>query len=106
MKLVLHHKIISMKKEIIKAGQIKMDFLLQAADNNGSATMFEFAAPAGAKVPVTYYHEHFEETIYGLERIITFTVEGKAIDITPGETHFIPRGAVHSFDNLTQADTR
>ena len=95
-----------MKKETIKAGQITIDFLLEAADTNGSAAMFEFTVPAGAKVPVPHYHEHFDETIYGLEGVITFTVEGKAIDIAPGETYFIPRGAVHGFNNLKQEDSR
>ncbi len=88
-----------MQKETIKAGQTTIGFLLQAADNNkGADAMFEFTVPAGAKVPVTYYHEHFDETIYGIERIITFTVEAKAIDIAPGETCFIPRGAVHDLE--------
>ena len=89
-----------MKRESIKAGQVTIEFLLEAADTNGSAAMFEFAVPAGAKVPIPHYHEHFDETIYGLAGIMTFTVEGKAIDIAPGETCFIPRGAVHGFENL------
>ena len=89
-----------MKRETIKAGQVTIEFLLEAADTNGSAAMFEFAVPAGAKVPIPHYHEHFDETIYGLAGIMTFTVEGKAIDIAPGETCFIPRGAVHGFENL------
>jgi quercetin dioxygenase-like cupin family protein len=89
-----------MKRETIKAGQVTIEFLLEAADTNGSAAMFEFAVPAGAKVPMPHYHEHFDETIYGLAGIMTFTVEGKAIDIAPGETCFIPRGAVHGFENL------
>ena len=95
-----------MKTETIKAGQISIDFLMEAADTNGSAAMFEFTVPAGAKVPIPHYHEHFDEIIYGLEGIMTFTVEGKAIDIAPGETCFIPRGAVHGFDNLSQNDAR
>ena len=95
-----------MKKETIKAGQITIDFLLEAADTNGSAAMFEFTVPAGAKVPIPHYHEHFDETIYGLEGILTFTVDGKVTDIAPGETCFIPRGAVHGFDNLKGADTK
>jgi hypothetical protein len=37
---------------------------------------------------------------------VTFTVDGKAIDIRPGETCFIPRGAVHGFDNLKQEDAK
>lgn len=95
-----------MKKERINAGQIIIDFLQEAADSNGSAAMFEFTVPVGAKTPIPHYHEHFDETIYGLSGVLTFTVNGKAIDIAPGETCFIPRGAVHGFDNLTQSDAR
>jgi quercetin dioxygenase-like cupin family protein len=95
-----------MKKETIKVGQVAIDFLLEAADTNGSAAMFEFTVPSGAKVPTPHYHEHFDETIYGLAGIMTFTVEGEAIDIIPGETCFIPRGAVHGFNNLQQTDAK
>ena len=95
-----------MKRETIKAGQVTIEFLLEAADTNGSAAMFEFAVPAGAKVPIPHYHEHFDETIYGLAGIMTFTVDGKAIDIAPGETCFIPRGAVHGFENLNNEDAK
>ena len=95
-----------MKRETIKAGQITIDFLLEAADTNGAAAVFEFTVPAGARVPMPHYHENFDETIYGLAGIMTFTVEGKAIDIAPGETYFIPRGAVHGFNNLKQEDAK
>ena len=95
-----------MKREIIKAGQVTIDFLLEAADTNGSAAMFEFTVPAGARVPLPHYHENFDETIYGLVGIMTFTVEGKAIDIAPGETCFIPRGTIHGFNNLGQQDAK
>ena len=91
-----------MKKETIKAGQLTIDFLLEAADTNGTAAMFEFTVPSGARVPAPHYHEHFDETIYGVEGIMTFAVDDKAIDIGPGETLFIPRGVVHGFDNLKQ----
>jgi len=95
-----------MKKETIKAGQITIDFLLEASDTNGSAAVFEFTVPAGARVPAPHYHENFDETIYGLSGIMTFTVEGRDIDIAPGDTYFIPRGAVHGFNNLKQDDAK
>jgi quercetin dioxygenase-like cupin family protein len=95
-----------MKKETIKAGAITIDFLMEAADTNGSAAMFEFTVPAGAKVPVPHYHENFDETIYGLAGVMTFTVDGEAIEIAPGETCFIPRGVVHGFNNLKQEDAK
>ena len=95
-----------MKREIIKAGPITIDFLLEAADTNGSASMFEFTVPAGARVPVPHYHENFDETIYGLAGVMTFIVDGKTIDIHPGETCFIPRGTVHGFNNLKPTDAK
>ena len=88
-----------MKNETIRIGQTTVDFLLESADTNGAVAMFEFGVPAGAKVPLPHFHEHYDETIYGLEGVITFTVEGKQIDIAPGESCFIPRGAVHGFNN-------
>jgi quercetin dioxygenase-like cupin family protein len=95
-----------MKKETIKAGQITIDFLLEAADTNGSVAMFEFLVPANAKVPIAHYHEHFDETIYGLSGILTFTIDGKETDIAAGETCFIPRGAIHGFNNFKQVDAK
>lgn len=95
-----------MKKETIQVGQITIDFLLEAPDTNGASAIFEFTVPVGARVPIPHYHEHFDETIYGLSGTVTFTVDGKTIDIQPGETCFIPRGAVHGFDNLQQVDAK
>lgn len=95
-----------MKNKTIKIGQITIDFLLEAADTNGSIAMFEFGVPAGAKVPLPHSHEHYDETIYGLNGVITFTIEGKIINIAAGETCFIPRGAIHGFNNLRQEDSK
>ena len=95
-----------MKSEIIHVGQIGIRFLLESADTNGAVAMFEFTVPVGAKVPVPHYHKAYDETIYGIEGVITFTVEGKPVDIGPGETLFIPRGAVHGFNNLKQANVK
>ena len=95
-----------MKDDIIRVGQIGIRFLLEAADTNSSVAMFEFTVPAGAKVPVPHYHKAYDETIYGVEGVVTFTVEGKPVDIGPGETCFIPRGAVHGFNNLKPSDAK
>jgi quercetin dioxygenase-like cupin family protein len=91
-----------MNSELIQVGQIGIRFLLESADTNGAVAMFEFTVPVGAKVPVPHYHKQYDETIYGVEGVVTFTVEGKPVDIGPGETCFIPRGAVHGFNNFGQ----
>src|SRR6266571_9290982 len=95
-----------MKSEIIRIGQIEIKFLLEAADTNGSVAMFEFTVPVGAKVPLPHYHKQYVETIYGVEGVMTFTVEGKPVEIGPGQSCFVPRGAVHDFHNLTQTDVK
>ena len=50
------------------------------------------AAPA-------HSHDHYEETIYGIDCVLTWTVNGKQIDVGPGQALCIPRGAIHRFDN-------
>ena len=95
-----------MKNEVIRLGQISVRFLLEASETSGSLAMFEFTVPARAKVPMPHYHERYDETIYGLEGVVTFTVNGQPTDIAPGQSCFIPRGAVHGFNNLHATTAR
>jgi quercetin dioxygenase-like cupin family protein len=92
--------------EEIKIGQLAIRFLLEGNASGGSVAVFEFDVPAGAKVPMAHSHDGYEETIYGLEGVLTFTVGGRPTDVGPGEVLCIPRGAVHRFDNIRGADTR
>jgi quercetin dioxygenase-like cupin family protein len=79
-------------------------FLLEGPASGGSVAVFEFDVPAGAKVPVAHSHDAYEETIYGLRGSLTWTVEGTATEVGPGDVLCIPRGAVHHFDNRGAAD--
>jgi len=93
-------------REEIKIGQVAVRFLLEGKESAGSVAVFEFDVPIGAKVPAAHSHDGYEETIYGLEGVLTWTVEGEKIDVGPGEVLCIPRGAVHRFDNIYSHDTR
>jgi len=95
-----------MKNEIIQVGSIGIRFLLESADTNGVLAMFEFTVPARAKMPLPHYHERYDETIYGVEGVVTFTIEGKTVEVAPGQSCFIPSGGVHGFNNLTQTDVK
>lgn len=94
------------EKEIIRVGQIEIRFRLESKDANGQLAMFEFTVPAGAKVPVPHSHERYDETVYGLEGVLTFTVNGQPVDIAAGDACFIPRGAVHGFNNLQPSNAK
>jgi quercetin dioxygenase-like cupin family protein len=93
-------------KETIRVGQVEIKFVLESADTNGALAAFEFTVPAGAKVPLPHSHQHYDETIYGVEGVMTFTVEGKPVHLGPGDACFIPRGAVHGFNNLQNASAK
>ncbi len=93
-------------KETIQVGALSVRFLVEASDSNGSASVFECLVPADSKMPVPHSHDAFEETIYGLEGVTSWTVDGRSQEISPGEAVCIPRGAVHGFDNQGTADAR
>jgi len=91
---------------MISVGQIEIEFLLESKDTKGQLAMFEFSVPAGAKVPMPHYHERYDETIYGLEGVMTFNVNSQPIDIMPGQSLFIPRGVAHGFNNLRRSTAK
>ena len=93
-------------KETIRVGQVEVRFLLDGEDTAGRLCLFEFLVPPGARVPAPHYHEHVDEVAYGLEGVLTFTVDGQSTELGPGERCFIPRGAVHHFVNAGSETTR
>jgi len=93
-------------QEAITIGQLAIRFLLEGRESEGSVAMFEFDVPTGAKVPIAHSHDAYEETIYGLEGVLTWTVEGTAVDVAAGDVLHIRRGEVHRFDNAHAADAK
>jgi quercetin dioxygenase-like cupin family protein len=96
----------SAMSEEIRIGQLAIRFLLEGEASGGSVAVFEFDIPAGARVPAAHSHDAYDETIYGLEGVLTWTVNGEQTDVGPGEVLFIPRGAVHRFDNDHEVDAK
>jgi quercetin dioxygenase-like cupin family protein len=89
----------SASTEMIQVGALRVRFLVEAADSNGSVSVFECFVPADSKMPAPHSHDAFEETIYGLEGTTTWTVDGRTLDVAPRGAICIRRGAVHGFDN-------
>lgn len=89
------------KSEPIIFAGIEVHFCLDENDTNGQLTMFKCVIHPGSKVPAPHYHEHFDESVYSLKGTVTYTVDGKSIELVPGESLFIPRGVVHGFANKT-----
>jgi quercetin dioxygenase-like cupin family protein len=93
--------------ETIIAHGLTVRFLLTGDESNGSIAAFELVVAGLQPLPApAHSHDHYEETIYGLEGSLTWTVNGVAIDVGPSQMLCIPRGAVHRFDNKESADAK
>ena len=92
------------KREGIAVGEMTIRFVLEGRQSAGAASVFEFDVPAGARVAAAHSHDGYEETIYGLTGVLTWTVDGIRRDLGPGEALCIARGAVHQFHNTGDAD--
>jgi quercetin dioxygenase-like cupin family protein len=93
-------------REEIMVGEMAIRFLLEGEQTAGSVAVFEFDVPADAKIAAAHSHDGYDETIYGLEGTLAWTVEGERNDVGPGEALFIPRGAIHHFDNSGDVDAK
>jgi len=93
--------------ETIHVGPLGVRFLITGDDARGSVALFELTVPAGQRLAgPAHRHEHYEETIYGIEGVLTWTVDGRRIDLGPGQALCIPRGAGHRFDNDGTQDVK
>ena len=89
--------------ELINLGALQLKFLQSKDDTFGSLDLFEMTLQPNARMPIPHYHESWDETIYGLSGVSTWRVDGKDIDVGPGDTTFIRRGVVHGFTNRSGA---
>ena len=92
--------------EEIRVGDVAIRFLVEGEQSGGAVAVFEFDVPGGARVPVAHSHDGYEETIYGVDGVLTWTVEGTPTEIGPGDALLIPRGAVHHFENAGDVDAK
>ncbi len=93
-------------RQEIKVGELAIRFLIEGEQSAGSVAVFEFDVPAGSRVAAAHSHDGYEETIYGLEGVLTWTIEGVATDVGRDEALVIPRGAVHQFENRADVDAK
>src|SRR6266566_2682508 len=94
-----HTTRVNPSEETIKIGPLGIRFLLTGEDSHGSASVFEVRVPA-------HKNDAYEEIVYGIEGVLTWTVDGTPIEVGPGQALCIARGAVHRFDNLGSEDVK
>jgi len=94
-------------EEVIRVGPLTVHFLVTGENSAGTIAAFEVVVPGAQRLAApAHSHDHCEETIYGIDGVLTWTVDGKQIDVGPGQALCIPHGAVHRFDNNTTQDVK
>jgi quercetin dioxygenase-like cupin family protein len=96
----------AMTTEEIRIGELAIKFLLEGDESDGPVAMFEFTVPPQARVPIAHSHDAYEETVYGLDGTLTWTVDGDRHAVGPGEVLCIRRGAIHRFANEGETEAR
>jgi quercetin dioxygenase-like cupin family protein len=92
--------------EPIQVGAMTIRFHVDADESGGSVSVFECDIPANARMPAPHSHDSFDETIFGLDGVTTYTVAGERTDVGPGDALFIPRHVIHGFSNEGEVDAR
>jgi hypothetical protein len=67
--------------ETIRLEPLAVRFLLTADNSTGSIAVFELVVPGAQRLAApAHSHDHYEETIYGIEGVLTF---GKPARLRP-----------------------
>ena len=94
-------------EETFRLGPLAVHFLLTGDDSTGSVAAFELLVPAAHHLAApAHSHDHYEETVYGIAGVLTWTIDGTPIDVGPGQALCIPRDALHRFDNNGSQDVK
>jgi quercetin dioxygenase-like cupin family protein len=85
---------------MVRIGSLELHFLVDETQGSGSLVMFEFVVPPDARVPAPHFHKEVDEVIYALEGTTTTTLDGQKHELRAGLSLLIPRGSVHTHENL------
>jgi hypothetical protein len=79
-------------EETIKIGPLGIRFLLTGDDSDGSVSVFEVLVPVGQKLAApAHKNDAYEEVLYGVKGVLTWTVDGTPIAVVPGRPSASPK---------------
>ena len=90
----------------IHVGELSITFLKSRHETGGSLDLYEMMIPSHARLNLPHFHRDYDETVIGMDGIVTWTLGDQKIEIGPGQQLYIPRGARHSYANLHKSTAR
>ena len=85
---------------VVRIGALELRFLVDETQGSGGLVMFEFVVPPNAQVPALHHHREVDEVVDALEGTVTTTLDGAKHELSRGDCLFVPRGSVHTHENL------
>jgi mannose-6-phosphate isomerase-like protein (cupin superfamily) len=92
--------------ETIRVGEMSVTFLKTRHETEGAFDLFELTIPPFAGPPLPHIHRKYDETIFGVDGTMTWTLRDKAREVRRGATLLIPRGTPHFYANRTHTTAR
>jgi mannose-6-phosphate isomerase-like protein (cupin superfamily) len=85
--------------ETIRIGAMSVTFLKTRHETGGVFDLFELTIPPLVHVAMPHIHRKYDETIFGLNGHMTWTLGDKPNPVNKGTVLFIPRGVPHFYEN-------
>lgn len=92
--------------ETIRIGPMSVTFLKTRHETGGVFDLFELTIPPLIHVPTPHIHRQYDETIFGLNGHMTWTLDDKPTPVNRGSVLFIPRGVPHFYENRHHTPAR
>lgn len=78
---------------------------VSAEDSDGTLAFFHLVAPPMSGPP-RHVHSREDELFYVLEGELVFELDGERHTVRAGDTVYLRRGCIHTYQNFTTADAR
>ena len=92
--------------ETIRVGAMSVTFLKTRHETGGVFDLFELTIPPLGHVAIPHIHRKHDETIFGLDGHMTWTLRDKPNPVSKGSVLFIPRGVPHFYENRHHTPAR
>jgi mannose-6-phosphate isomerase-like protein (cupin superfamily) len=92
--------------ETIRVGAMTVTFRKTRHETGGVFDLFELTIPPLVHVPMPHIHRKYDETIFGLDGYMTWTLHDQPTPVTRGSILVIPRGTPHFYENRHHTTAR
>jgi mannose-6-phosphate isomerase-like protein (cupin superfamily) len=84
----------------------RMLFKALGESDDGDFSLMERALPPGGRQPPMHRHTDCSEAYFVLAGRVSVEIDGQALSLEPEDFVLVPRGAAHSFGNVSEAAAR